>query len=74
MLCLIWRQEWVSHYRSFSSDEAAALKGMCLQNWSFAQLCEQLSAEGELAPVRAAGWLKQWISEGLLLRQLPCCD
>lgn len=65
-LVLIWRQELVSHYRSLSADEAQALLGMCVQGWSFGQLCEQLAEHGELAPLKAAGWLKQWISEALL--------
>jgi hypothetical protein len=65
-LCLFWRHQLVCHYRSFASDEANALLGMCDAGWSFAELCEQLAEHGELAPAKAAGWLKQWLSEGLL--------
>ena len=36
--------------------------------WSFAELCEQLAGQGEQAPLQAAGWLKQWLSDGLLQR------
>lgn len=68
MLCLIWRHELLSHYRSFAADEAAALLGMCEAGWSFAQLCAHLAEHGEQAPAKAAGWLKQWLSEGLLQR------
>lgn len=68
MLCLIWRHQLSSHYRSFAPDEAHALLGMTSDGWNFAQLCEQLAAHGELAPAKAAGWLKQWLSEGLLQR------
>lgn len=68
-LCLIWRQQLVSHYRSLDSAEAAALQGMCVSGWSFAQLCEELVEYGEQAPVKAAGWLKQWLSEELLQRR-----
>ena len=67
-LCLLWRQQRISHYRSLASDEASALLGMCDGGWSFAELCEQLAAQGEQAPLLAAGWLKQWLSEGLLQR------
>lgn len=66
--CLIWRQGLVSHYRSLSAEEARALQGMTVQGWTFAELCEQLAAYGEQAPAMAAGWLKQWLSEGLLRR------
>lgn len=65
-LVLVWRQALVSHYRSLAADEAQALLGMCLQGWSFAQLCERLAEHAERAPLLAAGWLKQWISEALL--------
>jgi hypothetical protein len=65
-LCLFWRHQLVCHYRSFASDEASALLGMCDAGWSFADFCEQLAEHGELAPAKAAGWLKQWLTEGLL--------
>ncbi len=65
-LCVLWRHQLVCHYRSVASDEASALLGMCDSGWNFAELCEQLAAHGELAPAKAAGWLKQWLSEGLL--------
>lgn len=68
MLCLIWRHQLVSRYRSSPADEAAALLGMGLGGLTFAQLCEQLAGAGVQAPIKAAGWLKQWLSEGLLLR------
>jgi hypothetical protein len=67
-LCLVWRQQQVCHYRSLASDEASALQGMCDVGWSFAELCEQLAGQGEQAPLLAAGWLKQWLSDGLLQR------
>ncbi|MDP3847023.1 MAG: DNA-binding domain-containing protein [Pseudomonas sp.] len=68
MLCLLWRHELISRYRSVADDEACALLGMCVTGWNFAQLCEQLAEHGEQAPAKAAGWLKQWLSEGLLQR------
>ena len=42
----------------------------CDAGWSFAELCEQLAEQGELAPTKAASWLKQWISDGLLQRRV----
>lgn len=66
--CLIWRHGLVSQYRSFAVEEARALQGMTVQGWPFAELCEQLAAHDQQAPALAAGWLKQWISEGLLGR------
>ncbi|WP_137886189.1 DUF2063 domain-containing protein [Pseudomonas sp. 2FE] len=67
-VCLIWRQGLVSQYRSLGPAEAAALHGMSQQGWNFAELCVELSAQGDAAPVQAATWLKQWLSEGLLQR------
>jgi len=67
-LCLLWRHQLISQYRSFASDEASALLGMCDAGWTFAELCEQLAEHDEQAPLKAAGWLKLWLSEGLLLR------
>lgn len=69
-LCLFWRHQLVCHYRSVASDEVGALLGMCDAGWSFAELCEQLAEQGELAPTKAASWLKQWISDGLLQRRV----
>lgn len=69
-LCLIWRRQLVSQYRSLGSAEAAALLGMCVEGWDFARLCEQLAAtQADAAPLQAASWLKQWLSEGLLQRR-----
>ena len=69
-LCLLWRHQLISQYRSVAADEASALLGMCDAGWNFAQLCEQLAEheQEQLAPAKAAGWLKQWLSEGLLQR------
>lgn len=68
-VCLIWRQDLVSLYRSLDPAEAAALHGMGQQGWSFAELCGELADLGDAAPLQAATWLKQWIGEGLLQRQ-----
>ncbi|BAN46906.1 DNA-binding domain-containing protein [Metapseudomonas resinovorans] len=60
-LCLVWRQGLVGQYRSLADDERAALLGMVEQGWNFAELCAALGD-----PLQAAGWLKLWISEGLV--------
>lgn len=64
-LCLVWRQDLVCRYRALASDEASALQRM-LAGASFAELCASLVAHGEQAPALAAGWLKQWLQDGLL--------
>jgi hypothetical protein len=67
-VCLIWRQGLISRYRSLSHAEATALQGMAVDGWSFADLCAQLSELGDNAPLQAATWLRQWLSDGLLQR------
>jgi hypothetical protein len=67
-VCLVWRDQLITRYRSLATDEAAALQGMTQQGWSFAELCAQLSELGEQAPVQAVTWLRQWLSDGLLQR------
>lgn len=65
--CLVWRRELLCHYRSLGAYEAWALSGMVHQNWTFADLCEQLASDlAEGAPLQAVTWLKSWIEEGLL--------
>lgn len=68
-VCLVWRQDLISRYRSLDPAEAEALHGMSQQGWSFAELCGELGAYGDAAPLQAATWLKQWIGEGILQRQ-----
>ncbi|WP_137821257.1 DUF2063 domain-containing protein [Pseudomonas sp. D(2018)] len=62
-LCLVWRQGLVGQYRSLAEEEGHALLGMVAQGWSFAGLCAELGD-----PMLAAGWLKLWISEGVVRR------
>ncbi|WP_439886886.1 HvfC/BufC family peptide modification chaperone [Pseudomonas sp. MBLB4123] len=68
LVCLIWRQGLISRYRSLEPAEAAALHGMAVAGWSFAELCERLGELGDQAPLQAASWLRQWLHEGLLQR------
>lgn len=67
-VCLIWRHGLISQYRSLEPAEAQALHGMAVAGWDFAELCLQLSELGDNAPLQAASWLRQWLSDGLLQR------
>jgi hypothetical protein len=66
--CLVWRHDRVCRYRSLEPDEAMALK-LFAGGEPFTGLCESLLARyDEQAPMQAAVWLKQWVSDGLLVR------
>lgn len=66
--CLVWRDDLLCRYRSLEPDEAAALR-LFAAGESFAGLCESLLAGyADQAPMQAAVWLRQWVSEGLLVR------
>ena len=70
-VCLVWRHQNVCHYRSLEPGEASALAGMVTSGWCFSELCAELAvtyAEG--APLQAVTWLKQWVLEGLIERQI----
>jgi hypothetical protein len=64
---LLWRQELRSYFRSLQPWEATAL-GAAREGQSFGELCALLCAEfGETeAPVKAAGFLRNWVESGLL--------
>ena len=64
--CLVWRQALVCRYRALAAAEGAALQCL-LGGASFAELCASLASHGEQAPALAAGWLKQWLQDGLLI-------
>ncbi|PTQ73221.1 DUF2063 domain-containing protein [Pseudomonas sp. GV071] len=66
--CLVWRADLQGQFRTLGPDEAVALHGMVEQGWSFAELCLSLAERAENPAALAAGWLKQWLSEGLLQR------
>lgn len=65
--CLIWRDRLITRYRSLTTEEATALQGMTRLEWNFAELCSHLAHLGEQAPVQAVSWLRQWLSDGLLI-------
>jgi hypothetical protein len=64
---LLWRHELAIHWRSLDPAEAWAFDA-CAAGASFAEVCEGLSERlGETeAPMRAAGALKQWLTDGVL--------
>lgn len=66
--CVIWRDQLITLYRSLTADEAAALQGMTVHGWNFAELCGELAHLGEQAPAQAVSWLRQWLADGLLQR------
>ncbi|MCP1469034.1 hypothetical protein J3E64_000705 [Sphingobium sp. OAS761] len=70
---LVWRQEWLCHFRPVDDDEASALAMMGAGGLDFAMLCERLVRRlGEAAGVAQAGeWLGRWAQEGLLCHSLP---
>ena len=65
---LIWRQELKTQYRSLMPDEAAALDAM-LAGGTFETLCDTLCAWHETAavPPQAAGMLKRWVIEQMIV-------
>jgi hypothetical protein len=66
---LLWRQELRTFFRSLQPGEADALEA-AREGQSFGELCTLLCAEfGEAqAPATAAGFLRDWVESGLLIR------
>ncbi|OOG64404.1 hypothetical protein B0E46_07015 [Rhodanobacter sp. B04] len=69
---LVWRQALTVHYRSIGLDELSALHG-AIKGEPFAILCELLSEHHDPAEAlpRMAGFLHQWLADGLISRCLP---
>ncbi|MAB98022.1 MAG: DUF2063 domain-containing protein [Pseudomonadaceae bacterium] len=65
-VCLVWRQELVTRYRSLGEAETGALQSMAVQGMNFSGLCAALTELGDNAPVQAVTWLRQWLSDGIL--------
>lgn len=64
---LIWRDQLITRFRSMQADEQLALDKLCAGD-SFNQACEVLATlirEDEV-PLRAAGLLKSWMTQGLI--------
>ena len=66
---LIWRRQLKTRWRSLDVDEAWALE-QAASGADFAAVCEGLLEwiDAEQLSLRAAGLLKQWVGDGLLLR------
>jgi hypothetical protein len=64
---LLWRHELRTYFRSLHSGETEALEA-ARNGQSFGELCALLCAESSEAeaPVKAAGFLREWISSGLI--------
>lgn len=65
---LIWRDGLKTQYRSLSPDESAALEVM-RGGGSFEMLCDALCAwhEADAVPAQAAGSLKRWVVEQMIV-------
>ena len=66
---LLWRDEALDiRWRPLGADEAAAIDALCAGG-SFGELCELLCqwVEPEQAAMHAAGLLKRWIFDGLIV-------
>ena len=66
---LLWRREFKTCWRSLDVHEAWALE-QAFNGANFAEICEGLLEwiEAEQVALTAAGLLKQWISDQLLIR------
>ena len=65
---LLWRHDLHTWFRSLSPLEAIALEAAC-KGEPFGELCVRLCAYvGEVeAPARVAGFLREWVSSGLII-------
>lgn len=65
---LMWRQALQPHWRSLSDEEVWALR-QALAGATFGAVCEGLQRwlTAEEIPLRAAGFIKQWVSDGLVV-------
>jgi len=73
--CLLWRHNLTTQYRSLEADEAAALS-TALSGGNFSEICGALADvlhDQEQVPLRAAGFLKTWLNDGLIT-QLLCYE
>lgn len=66
---LVWRRAWQPHFRTLGSEEARALAALHAGH-GFGSVCEELAdhaAPGTEATALAAGWLRRWLAEELLV-------
>lgn len=63
---LIWRQKGRTQWRAMAADEAAILAD-CLRGEEFATWCEDAATHhGDNAAAQVAGYLRQWVDNGML--------
>ncbi|WP_293649853.1 hypothetical protein [Thiolapillus sp.] len=69
---LLWRQDLVPSWRRLDVDEAWAID-RAQEGMRFSEICEGLLEwVDELnAPLRAAGFIKTWVSHGLIAELIP---
>jgi hypothetical protein len=65
----LWRRDFKTYWRSLEVHEAWALE-QAVNGADFAEICEGLLEwiDAEQVALTAAGFLKQWISDQLLVR------
>lgn len=66
---LLWRRGLEIHWRSLEPGETWAIDA-CMRGWNFGDLCEGLCEWSEASNVAllAAGMLKRWLIDGLIMR------
>lgn len=66
---LFWRQNLEVHWRSIDDDECYALDA-ARGDAAFGEICEGLleRTHDNQVPLRAAGYLKRWLTDGLIAR------
>lgn len=66
---IVWRQDLRVYFRSLTAAEAWALDAIC-GDADFAELCEGLCEwhAPDAVALQAAGFLKQWLTDGLIER------
>jgi hypothetical protein len=68
---VMWRQGLDTYWRSMDADETAAMDAM-IEGQSFENICATLLkwSDKENIAIRAAGMLKQWVNEGMIVKLL----
>jgi hypothetical protein len=68
-VCLVWRKDMNSFFRSLDAAELSAIKQM-ISGASFGALCEKLqeNASEEEATMQAAQYLSSWLNDGLMTK------
>jgi hypothetical protein len=64
----VWRDKLRTQYRSMAPEEVEVMRGV-KENDNFARLCERLTEldiDPAQVPLRAAGILKTWLTQGMI--------